>query len=82
MDGLHVHSAPDGGDSAAPTTFHVDRAGRVKWHFRIIDGMRDVRLVMLEPGALVFGLSGACFLTSGLFWLFSPHTTYTIERSP
>ncbi len=35
-----------------------------------------------DTGLVLLGLSGACFLTSGLFWLFSPHTTYTIERSP
>ncbi|HSU39002.1 MAG TPA: hypothetical protein VLJ38_05520 [Polyangiaceae bacterium] len=35
-----------------------------------------------DTGLVLLGLSGACFLTSGLFWLFSPHTTYTIERTP
>jgi hypothetical protein len=35
-----------------------------------------------DTGLVLLGLSGACFLTSGLFWLFSPHTTYVIERTP
>ncbi|MFO0811417.1 MAG: redoxin family protein [Gemmataceae bacterium] len=34
IGGLHVGAAPDGGDAAAPTTFHIDTAGRVKWYFR------------------------------------------------
>ena len=34
-----------------------------------------------ETGFVLLGLSGACFLTSGLFWLFSPHSSYTIERT-
>src|SRR5262245_51646855 len=31
---LHPHSAPGGGDSAAPTTLLVDGAGVVRWTFR------------------------------------------------
>lgn len=33
-DLIHVHSAPDGGDSAAPTTVLLDRQGQVRWLFR------------------------------------------------
>ena len=31
---LHAHSAPDGGDTAAPTTILVDGSGTVRWTFR------------------------------------------------
>lgn len=31
---VHEHSAPDGGDTAAPTTLLVDRSGVVRWLFR------------------------------------------------
>ncbi len=31
---LHRHSAPDGGDTAAPTTLLVDGGGTVRWVFR------------------------------------------------
>jgi peroxiredoxin len=31
---IHPHSAPDGGDSMAPTTILVDGAGTVRWLFR------------------------------------------------
>jgi peroxiredoxin len=31
---VHPHSAPDGGDSAAPTTILVDSHGVVRWLFR------------------------------------------------
>jgi peroxiredoxin len=31
---IHPHSAPDGGDSAAPTTILIDGAGTVRWTFR------------------------------------------------
>lgn len=34
-----------------------------------------------NTGFALLGLSGACFLTSGLFWLFSPHSSYTLERT-
>jgi peroxiredoxin len=33
-DVIHRRSAPDGGDSAAPTTFLLDSEGRVRWMFR------------------------------------------------
>ncbi|HEV8549508.1 MAG TPA: hypothetical protein VGQ57_10780, partial [Polyangiaceae bacterium] len=35
-----------------------------------------------DTGYVFLGLGGACFLASGLFALFSPHTTYTLERAP
>jgi peroxiredoxin len=31
---LHAHSAPDGGDTSAPTTILLDRDGKVCWLFR------------------------------------------------
>jgi peroxiredoxin len=31
---IHPHSAPDGGDTDAPTTILVDRAGIVRWLYR------------------------------------------------
>jgi peroxiredoxin len=31
---IHPHSAPDGGDTAAPTSFLIDGDGYVKWWFR------------------------------------------------
>jgi peroxiredoxin len=31
---IHPHSAPDGGDSAAPTTILIDGGGTVRWTFR------------------------------------------------
>lgn len=31
---LHRHSAPDGGDTTAPTTLLIDGAGTVRWTFR------------------------------------------------
>ena len=31
---LHPHSAPDGSDTAAPTTILVDGGGTVRWTFR------------------------------------------------
>jgi peroxiredoxin len=31
---IHAHSAPDGGDTAAPTTILVDGSGTVRWMFR------------------------------------------------
>jgi alkyl hydroperoxide reductase subunit AhpC len=31
---IHPHSAPDGGDTAAPTTIIVDRRGVVRWFYR------------------------------------------------
>jgi peroxiredoxin len=34
MDVIHAGSAPDGGDTAAPTTFLIDGAGNVRWTFR------------------------------------------------
>jgi alkyl hydroperoxide reductase subunit AhpC len=33
-DLIHPHSAPDGSDTAAPTTFLVDRRGIVRWLYR------------------------------------------------
>jgi len=35
-----------------------------------------------DTGFVLAGVSGAFFLTSGLFWLLSPHTSYTLERTP
>jgi peroxiredoxin len=31
---IHAHSAPNGGDSTAPTTILVDGSGTVRWTFR------------------------------------------------
>jgi hypothetical protein len=31
---IHPHSAPDGGDTAAPTTILVDGGGTVRWTYR------------------------------------------------
>src|SRR5689334_19101066 len=31
---IHPHSAPDGGDTSAPTTIVVDRHGTVRWLYR------------------------------------------------
>lgn len=33
-------------------------------------------------GYVLLGVSGASFVAAGLFWLLSPHSTYTIERMP
>jgi peroxiredoxin len=45
---LHPHSAPDGGDSAAPTTLLVDGTGTVRWTFR-----PDRVLTRLSPSELL-----------------------------
>ena len=34
LEVVHRHSAPDGGDTAAPTTLLVDGTGTVRWLFR------------------------------------------------
>ena len=34
LDVIHAESAPDGGDTTAPTTFLVDGRGTVRWIFR------------------------------------------------
>jgi peroxiredoxin len=34
---IHRHSAPDGGDTAAPTTILVNGSGAVRWIFRADD---------------------------------------------
>lgn len=34
MDVIHPHSAPDGADTAAPTTILLDGKGTVRWTFR------------------------------------------------
>jgi peroxiredoxin len=31
---IHLHAAPDGGDTAVPTTILVDRRGTVRWLYR------------------------------------------------
>jgi peroxiredoxin len=31
---IHTHSAPDGGDTSAPTTILIDRQGIVRWLYR------------------------------------------------
>jgi hypothetical protein len=33
-------------------------------------------------GYVLLGAGGASFIAAGLFWLFSPHSSYTIERMP
>jgi hypothetical protein len=35
-----------------------------------------------DTGLVLAGVSGGFLLTSGLFWLFSPETSYTVERRP
>jgi hypothetical protein len=35
-----------------------------------------------DTGFALSGVGGAFFLTSGLFWLFSPETSYKVERTP
>jgi hypothetical protein len=35
-----------------------------------------------DTGFVLAGLGGAFFVTSGLFWLFSPHTSYELGRAP
>jgi peroxiredoxin len=45
---IHPNSAPDGGDTSAPTTFLLDGAGRVRWTFR-----PDRVVVRLSPGELL-----------------------------
>jgi hypothetical protein len=34
-----------------------------------------------DTGFVLMGLGGACFVASGLFWLFSPQTSYVIEKA-
>lgn len=34
IDVIHQHSAPDGGDTAAPTTILIDGKGTIRWTFR------------------------------------------------
>jgi alkyl hydroperoxide reductase subunit AhpC len=33
-DSIHLHSAPDGGETSAPATLLVDREGIVRWEYR------------------------------------------------
>jgi hypothetical protein len=35
-----------------------------------------------NTGLVLAGVSGGFFLTSGLFWLFSPSTSYKVDRTP
>lgn len=35
-----------------------------------------------NTGYVLLGVGGASFVAAGLFWLLSPHSTYTIERMP
>ncbi len=48
LEVLHSHSAPDGGDSAAPTTILVDSQGIVRWLFR-----PDRFLTRLQPSEVL-----------------------------
>jgi peroxiredoxin len=34
IDVIHRHSAPDGGDTSAPTTILIDDKGTIRWTFR------------------------------------------------
>ena len=45
---IHPRSAPDGGDSAAPTTLLIDGSGTVRWTFR-----PDRVLTRLTPSQLL-----------------------------
>ena len=35
-----------------------------------------------DTGYVIAGVGGAFLLTSGIFWLFSPRTSYSLERAP
>jgi len=35
-----------------------------------------------DTGYVLLGVGGASFVAAGLFWLFSPHSSYTVERMP
>jgi uncharacterized membrane-anchored protein YitT (DUF2179 family) len=35
-----------------------------------------------DTGYVLLGVSGASFVAAGLLWLFSPHSSYTVERMP
>ncbi len=48
LEVLHPHSAPDGGDTAAPTTILVDSQGIVRWLFR-----PDRFLTRLQPSEVL-----------------------------
>ncbi len=48
LDVLHPNSAPDGGDTAAPTTILVDSQGVVRWLFR-----PDRFLTRLQPSEVL-----------------------------
>jgi|SRR5579864_3936336 len=48
FDVIHPGSAPDGGDTAAPTTILVDGGGKVRWTFR-----PDRVLTRLSPSELL-----------------------------
>jgi hypothetical protein len=48
---IHPHSAPDGGDTAAPTTLLVDGGGIVRWTFR-----PDRVLTRLSPSQVLAAL--------------------------
>jgi peroxiredoxin len=45
---IHAHSAPDGSDTTAPTTFLVDGGGIVRWTFR-----PDRVLTRLSPSQML-----------------------------
>ena len=48
LDVIHRHTAPGGGDTAAPTTILTDGAGAVRWMFR-----PDRFLVRLTPAEVL-----------------------------
>jgi hypothetical protein len=48
VDLIHQKSAPNGGDTAAPTTILVDGGGTVRWLFRpdrVFDRLRPAQLL-------------------------------------
>src|SRR5262245_29884103 len=51
LDVIHHHSAPDGGDTTAPTTILVDGGGTVRWTFR-----PDRFLTRLSPAQVLAAL--------------------------
>jgi peroxiredoxin len=51
LDVIHRHSAPDGGDTTAPTTILVDGGGTVRWTFR-----PDRYLARLSPAQVLAAL--------------------------
>lgn len=54
LGAVHAGHAPGGGDTAAPTTFIVDEAGKVRWIFR-----PDRFLTRLSPDEVLAAVNDA-----------------------